>query len=88
MDNKSKKAFDALIKDKRATEKEQKKEILNRFYKLWIKFPHLRFGQVIGNVIRQENQLYYIEDYPLIEKLEQEYQALEVKYEPTRKYKK
>lgn len=71
------KPFEALMDGVRATTKEEKAAILNRFYKLWKKYPDLRFGQLIGNIIREEQRLYYIEDYALIETLEDSYDRLE-----------
>jgi len=44
-------------------------KILDRIKELWKKFPDLRLGQLILNVI-QDPALYYIEDADLAESLE------------------
>ncbi len=47
--------------------------ILNRLEKLWTKYPDLRLGQLIGNVIRREQLLYFLEDDDLMNELEEGY---------------
>lgn len=65
---------------KRAITNEQKREIIERLYAVWIKedYNHLRLGQLMEivniwkpNVISDSN-LFYFEDYDLIEELENE----------------
>ena len=46
--------------------------ILDRLKTLWKKYPDLRLGQLILNVL-QDPALYYIEDEELIELLEEVY---------------
>lgn len=59
----------------RAKTEVQKAEVLFRLEQLWKTADrhHLRLGQLIGNVIRDENTLYNIEDFDLIKKLEDFY---------------
>ena len=47
-------------------------EILNDIKNIWEKYPNLRLGQLICNVIR-DPALYYIEDKELIEALKEFY---------------
>lgn len=60
---------------KRAKSEVEKQEIIERLYSLWIDGDnkYLRFGQLIGNYIRDEQELYNIEDFELVEKLEEGY---------------
>ena len=46
--------------------------ILDRLKTLWKKYPDLRLGQLITNVL-QDPALYYIEDAELIDLLEEYY---------------
>ena len=46
--------------------------ILDRLKTLWKKYPDLRLGQLILNVL-QDPVLYYVEDEELIELLEEVY---------------
>ena len=43
-------------------------KVMTFLFKLWIKYPALRFGQLLGNAISNED-IYYIEDKRLIKKL-------------------
>lgn len=47
--------------------------ILDRIKVLWEKHPDLRLGQIISASINLEESkdLFYIEDYPLLEKIEE-----------------
>lgn len=49
--------------------------ILDRLKTLWKKYPDLRLGQLILNVL-QDPVLYYIEDEELIETLEKAYESI------------
>lgn len=49
----------------------QKEKIILKLLSLWKKRPELRLGQLIGNYL--ESELYYIEDFDLIERLEKSY---------------
>jgi len=49
--------------------------ILQRLGDLWKKFPDLRLGQLICNVL-QDPTLYYVEDNQLIDILEKYYSAI------------
>lgn len=51
-------------------------KVLNRIKEIWKKFPDLRLGQLILNVI-QDPALYYIEDADLAELLEKFYGGTE-----------
>lgn len=61
------------MKDRAITE-EQKKEVLEKIFQFWIKYPEMRLGQLIENArlyIDEGKDLFYIEDYALIEILDQ-----------------
>lgn len=64
---------------KRATSPDQKKEVLGRLEKLWLKNPNLRLGQLIGNVYHYPSGIdpYHDEDYDFITKLEEGYEETE-----------
>lgn len=49
--------------------------ILDRLKTLWKKYPDLRLGQLILNVL-QDPVLYYVEDEELIEILEKTYESI------------
>lgn len=49
--------------------------ILDRLKTLWKKYPDLRLGQLILNVL-QDPVLYYVEDEELIETLEKAYESI------------
>lgn len=44
-------------------------EILNKIEKLWKKHPDTRFGQLISNIVLDE-ELYYLEDDRFLKKME------------------
>lgn len=48
-------------------------KVLDRLEEVWAENPDLRLGQLILNVIRDESQLYNIEDEQLIERIEKFY---------------
>jgi len=54
----------------RAATDEEKRIVLEQVYTLWCAHPELRLGQLLHNV---SSDLYYEEDFPLIETLEQFY---------------
>jgi len=58
------------ITPRRATTDEEKRVVLERLYALWHAHPEVRLGQLLGNV---SSDLYYQEDFPLVETLEQFY---------------
>ena len=46
-------------------------EVLNRFKRLWLCFPDLRFGQLVENIsTEQAKDLFYIEDEDFLTALE------------------
>lgn len=49
--------------------------ILDQLKTLWKKYPDLRLGQLILNVL-QDPLLYYVEDEQLIEALEKAYKSI------------
>ena len=51
----------------RANTPAEKKSVIKRLEKLWLKNPELRLGQLIGNVF---NDPYYPEDFDLIGRME------------------
>lgn len=55
----------------RAETPEEKRIVLERFYTLWMRYPQLRFGQLIKNAFLED--IYYVEDEPFIEGLERFY---------------
>jgi len=52
----------------RAITNQKKREVLDRLYNAWISVPEFRLGQMLHN--KFEDRLFYIEDYELIEELE------------------
>ena len=54
----------------RAGTDEEKRAVLERVYALWCAHPELRLGQLFSNV---SSDLYYKEDFPLVEALEKLY---------------
>lgn len=56
---------------KRATDSKTKKEIVIRLLSAWKSCPDLRFGQLINNAtVFKYKDIFYIEDYDLIELVE------------------
>lgn len=51
-------------------------DIINRLEAIWARFPDLRLGQIILNVVN-DPLLYYLEDDELIKRLEEHYDNLE-----------
>lgn len=47
--------------------------ILNRIKGIWNKYPDLRLGQLIANVISDDSVLYMLEDEELVKSLEDFY---------------
>ena len=47
-------------------------DVLDRLKEIWLKYPDLRLGQLIGNVL-QDPVLYYIEDKELVDRLDNYY---------------
>ena len=43
--------------------------MLDEFKKLWEKHPDLRFGQLVCNIV-PENQLFYVEDGIMLERIQ------------------
>jgi hypothetical protein len=54
------------------TTPEQKRATVERLLDLWLEFPELRLGQLIGNYFRDPD-LYYAHDAYLVEELERKY---------------
>ena len=50
--------------------------ILNRIKRIWNKYPDLRLGQLIANVISDDSILYMLEDEEMIRSLEDFYSKL------------
>lgn len=61
--------------EKETRDQDYMTDFITRLVAIWKKFPELRFGQFIGNVI-QDPALYYIEDDKLIETLKKYYNDL------------
>lgn len=53
---------------------EEMKSVLERISKIWTQFPHLRFGQLIGNCFSSELKLYHAEDEDLLSKMQSMYE--------------
>lgn len=43
--------------------------MLDEFRKLWEKYPDLRFGQLVCNIV-PENQLFYVQDDIMLERIQ------------------
>ena len=54
-------------------DKERIPNILARLEKVWEKYPDLRLGQLIVNVVDDASLLYMLEDKELIEGIEKAY---------------
>ena len=50
--------------------------ILNRIKRIWNKYPDLRLGQLIANVISDDSILYMLEDEEMIRSLEDFYSKI------------
>lgn len=50
----------------RALTDEQKREVIERLYQIWLHHPELRLGQLLSI-----GDIYYIEDFDLVNRLEQ-----------------
>jgi hypothetical protein len=65
----------------RANTAEQKRQVIERLYVLWAENPKMRLGQLIGNMYSSTdpggNNMYYAEDFELIEELEGFYERHE-----------
>ncbi len=76
---------------RRAIDDAEKREIVERLYALWTtgNLRFMRLGQLIGNVYHSTDSggvaLYYAEDYPLLEKMEERYRSYrdDLPYIPT-----
>ena len=49
------------------------KKCLRKIEEVWSKYPDLRLGQLLLNLVPNSNSLYYIEDENLIDLLEKFY---------------
>lgn len=48
-----------------------KREFMNRLLAVWSTYPHLRFGQLLDNIVTVEGgDLFYLTEEQLIEKAE------------------
>ena len=47
--------------------------MLDEFRKLWEKYPYLRFGQLVCNIV-PEIQLFYVEDDIMLERIQDFFQ--------------
>lgn len=57
-----------------------KKEILDKFMELWELMPEQRFGQLVENYLRFENQdLFYTRDEVILAKLDHEIKRIKSK---------
>jgi hypothetical protein len=58
----------------RADTEAKKAAVMRRLLTLWLDNPELRLSQLIINASKQPSDLYYVEDFPLLERLEQLYE--------------
>jgi hypothetical protein len=58
----------------RAHTPEQKWEVIERLYTLWLEHPEYRLGQLIANIYKDP---YNVEDFDLIATLERRYSEME-----------
>ena len=54
----------------RAETPEQKREVIERLYAAWLQAPLLRLGQLIENRVVRKPVLFYVEDFQLVEQVE------------------
>lgn len=62
----------------RAKTIEQKKQVMRRLQRLWFQNPDMRLSQLLENVFHHADDnhcFYFIEDFPLLEALENHYNA-------------
>lgn len=67
---------------KRAKTATEKKQIILRLHKLWLKNPHMRLTQLMENVFHHSSTdhcFYFVEDFDLLDKLEEYYKEKEEK---------
>lgn len=62
--------------NKRAVTEEQKREIIERLYMVWLKEPEWRLSQLIWNTF-QGSDFFYVEDKAFIEYLEKSHETNE-----------
>lgn len=54
------------------------KPFLEKIEEIWKKYPDLRFGQLVNNVFGEQPALfYYLEDFEIIEIIEEFYKQME-----------
>jgi hypothetical protein len=58
------------MKPSRADTPEQKKEVTERLYQVWLRDPSLRLGQLISLAIPNGGDPFYLEDFELVSRLE------------------
>lgn len=63
---------EGFAKSKARTE-EYIKTVLKQVEEIWIKVPHLRLGQLLGNCTVSELSTYYVEDDVLLKKMDSIY---------------
>jgi len=51
----------------------EKRFIVNSIFNVWITYPQLRLGQLLASCIPENKDLFYIEDYKLIDMMEDRY---------------
>lgn len=56
----------------RALTPEQKKEITDRLLAAWLRVPELRLGQMIAVATDAHPDIFFVEDYFLIQEIEEE----------------
>ena len=48
-------------------------KIMTFLFKLWLKYPELRFCQLIKNAFKHNEDIYYIKDSELLKRLKRNY---------------
>lgn len=68
MDDKTIKSYN---RHKRADTPEKKREVIEKLFHLWLKYPELRLGQLIDNSLFNDIvSLYNVEDFDLVRHIE------------------
>ena len=78
------KKFDEVLNNTKTRENLDKRETLNKIYRIWKRYPDLRFGQLIGTVHKDLTEMFYLGNKEFIEKLDKGY----IKLDQESKYKK
>jgi hypothetical protein len=52
-----------------------KRDLLITIEKIWLKYPELRLGQIISNIVYEDGDVYFIDNDNLLKRLREEYEV-------------